>query len=55
MVVGPDKSLFVTNSLAPQILKLTPGGNHTPRVDPQNQVVKRHFNPGATDALAPDG
>ena len=27
MVVGPDGSLFVTNSLAPQILKLKPGSN----------------------------
>ena len=27
MVVGPDGSLFVTNSLAPQILKLRPGSN----------------------------
>jgi sugar lactone lactonase YvrE len=27
MVVGPDGSLFVTNSLAPQILKLSPGSD----------------------------
>jgi sugar lactone lactonase YvrE len=27
IVVGPDGSLFVTNSLAPQILKLKPGSN----------------------------